>query len=319
MACAGVLDDVRERFLDDSVESRLDLRGEPFVGQRRLKIDGDSGLLGEGLGQALQGRDQAEVIEGARAQLDGEPANVLKRRDDQPSQFLDRCTRAGVLHSFLQTFQPQQDRRQRLPRLVVQLSRQPPALELLGLDDPAEGVARDSLREVDRERSPRRKRLGEAEIAVREADVAVQLVVGRQDPDRAPPDEQRHPEAGPRARQAHRLTVDVRVLDHGVGPLAATALEDAPALRGRAGDRRSRELGSIPGHCCESQFVRASREKDHDEAGALPQMRIADARDFSADFGNEADCYGDGLSVAGGVRASQSVRVRLDRGCAVHG
>ena len=83
-----VLDDVRERFLDDSIESRLDLFGQPLVGERRLEVDRDPGLLGEGVGEPFEGGDQAEVVKRTRAQLDGQPADVLERRDDELAQLL---------------------------------------------------------------------------------------------------------------------------------------------------------------------------------------------------------------------------------------
>ena len=57
---AGVLHDVRQRFLDDAVERRLDLRRQPLV---EVRFDGrlDAASLGEGLARAArpQARDRS--------------------------------------------------------------------------------------------------------------------------------------------------------------------------------------------------------------------------------------------------------------------
>ena len=132
---------------------------------------------------------------------------------------------------------------------------------------------RDSLGEVDRDGRTRGKRLREAQIGVREAGIGPKLVVSRQHTDRPSPDEQRHPEACASAEQTHRLVVDVGVVQDRVDTLALATFEDAPALRGRAGDRRGGELGLVAGHRREAQFVLAAREQDEDEPGVeqLPQ------------------------------------------------
>ena len=85
---AGVLDDVRERLLDDPVERRLDLA--PGAARRRAPARGDldPGRLGEGLRQALERGDEAEVVERLRPQLDRQAADVLERRDDELAQLV---------------------------------------------------------------------------------------------------------------------------------------------------------------------------------------------------------------------------------------
>ena len=79
--------------------------------------------------------------------------------------------------SPLERLQPEQDRRQRLPRLVVQLAREALALELLGRDDPAERIARHALRELDRDRRARGEGLREAHVVVGEAGVRRRALV----------------------------------------------------------------------------------------------------------------------------------------------
>ena len=149
----------------------------------------------------------------------------------------------------------------------MKLPRQPPALKLLGLDDPAERVLRDSLGEVDSEGRAGRERLGEAQIGIREADVGPELVVSCQHANRASTDEQRHPEAGSGAYQTHCFVVDVGVVQDRVGALALATLEDPSALRGRARDRRARELCPVARHRRETQLVVAARKQNSDQAG----------------------------------------------------
>ena len=78
----GVLDDVRERLLDDPVENGLDLAREPGLGQARLEVRRDAGLLGEGTREPVERRHEAEVVERFRTQLDREPAHILERGHD---------------------------------------------------------------------------------------------------------------------------------------------------------------------------------------------------------------------------------------------
>ena len=85
----GVLGDVRQRLLDDAVERGLDLGGSRPT-PRRLEVDRDARLLGEALREPLERGDEPEVVERFRPQLDGQPANVLERRDDTFAQVGDR-------------------------------------------------------------------------------------------------------------------------------------------------------------------------------------------------------------------------------------
>ena len=69
LAC--VFDHIGERLLDDPIEGSFDLRVEPLVAECRLNVNVDCGLLGEGLGKTLERREEAEVVERLRSELDG--------------------------------------------------------------------------------------------------------------------------------------------------------------------------------------------------------------------------------------------------------
>ena len=162
-----VLDDVRQRLLDDAVERGLDLGGKPLVAEARLEANVDARLLAERLREPLERGDEAEVVEHLRTKLDREPPHVLQRRDDELADARRPRSRASSrLDASLERLQAEEDRGQRLAGLVVQLTREAAALELLRVDDAAERVARDALREIDRDRGARREGLGEPKVVV---------------------------------------------------------------------------------------------------------------------------------------------------------
>ena len=111
----SMLDHVRERLLDDPVDRRLDLERQPLADRAGLEVDGDAGLLAEALRQALERRQEPEVVEHLRPQLDREPAHVLQGGDDQLAQC-GNCLRCLLA---LELLEPEQDRGQRLARLIV--------------------------------------------------------------------------------------------------------------------------------------------------------------------------------------------------------
>ena len=78
-----VLDDVGQRLLHDAVERRLDIPGETLVAEAGFELHGDPGLLGERARQTLEGRDEAEVVERLRPQLDRQLPHVLQRLHDE--------------------------------------------------------------------------------------------------------------------------------------------------------------------------------------------------------------------------------------------
>ena len=151
VACARVLDDVREGLLDDAVERGLHLGRKPLRREAGLEAYPDPGLRAERLGQPLERRDEAEVVEHLRPQLDREPAHVMQRRDDELAHVGDRLRALVALDLLLERLQAEQDRRERLAGLVVQLACEPAPLELLRVDDAPERVACDALREIDRD------------------------------------------------------------------------------------------------------------------------------------------------------------------------
>ena len=125
-------------------------------------------LLPEGLRQALDCRYQSEVVESGRAQLDRQPADVVQRGDDELADGLERLSSVRRRRRLLQRLQPEQDRRQRLTRLVVQLAGQSCSLELLRLDHPADGVPADPLGQVDGDRRTGSERLRQAQVVLAE-------------------------------------------------------------------------------------------------------------------------------------------------------
>jgi hypothetical protein len=82
------------------------------------------------LSEPLERGHEAEVVERLRAQLDREPADVLERRAHELAQ-LRRAAVSVALPFVLERLEPEQDRRERLAGLVVQLAREPRPLELL--------------------------------------------------------------------------------------------------------------------------------------------------------------------------------------------
>src|SRR4051794_16398571 len=125
-----MLGDVRERLLHDPVERRLDLGWQALFAEGGAEVDLHPALLAEGRRQVLDGRHEAEVVERARPQLEREAADVLQRRDDELPQAGGGLARLLGLERVLERPQAEEDGRERLPRLVVELARESPALEL---------------------------------------------------------------------------------------------------------------------------------------------------------------------------------------------
>ena len=75
----------------------------------------------------------------------------------------------------LERLQPEQDRGERLAGLVVQLAREPRALELLPLEQRAHRLASDPLGELECERGAVRERLRDPHVGVGEARSAPRL------------------------------------------------------------------------------------------------------------------------------------------------
>ena len=225
-----MLDDVRERLLDEPVEHGLDLGRKPLVSEARIERRNDLAPLLERRGEALERRRQAEVVECRRPKLDRQAAHVLQRLHDELAQ--GGLGALGVLVAVgpANRLQPEEDRGQRLPRLVVQLAREPPPLELLRLDHAPHHVPFDTLREVDRDRGACGKDLGEPQVAVGEAWLGTELVVHGDDPDRPAACDERHEQPGADSHPSRLILVDLRVVEDGVDARALAPLEHAAAL-----------------------------------------------------------------------------------------
>ena len=228
----GVLDDVRQRLLHDPVERRLDVARQP-VADVRLEVDAHPGLLGEGVAQALERRDEAEVVERLRPQLDREAADVVQRLHDLLAHGGERFGALLAAPRLLDRLEAEQHRGQLLAGLVVELAREPAPLELLRLDHAAQRVARDARGEVDGDRGPRREGLGEAQVVVGEARVGALPVVGDDHADRPLAGDERDVEAAARAEPPGGVLVDLGIVDERVDPLGPAPLEHAAALRRR--------------------------------------------------------------------------------------
>ena len=157
----------------------------------------------------------------------------MQRLDDLLADAARASARSAIALGLLDRLQAEQHRRQLLPGLVVELARQPPALELLRLDDATERVARDARRQVDSHRGARREGLGEAQVAVAEARVFALLVVGDDDADRPRAGDERDVEAGQSVNGTRRVLVDLGIVLKRVDALGTSALEHEAALRSR--------------------------------------------------------------------------------------
>ena len=180
--------------------------------------------------------------------------------------------RGLVAERLLERLQPEQDRGQRLPRLVVELAREPLALELLRLHDAADGVPRHALRQLDGDGGPGGERLGEPEVVVGEARVGAVLVVDLDHTDRLVARDQRHPEAGAGAELPRDLLVHLGIVEHRVDPLAPPALEHRARSSTRSVRSSSPSRSSAPRHGREPQVVAAARQGDGDDAARPTQL-----------------------------------------------
>ena len=227
----GVLGDVRERFLDHAVEGRLDLGRQPLLAETRFELHADPGRGAKCLDQAFDGRQETEVVECLRPQLDGKTPNILQRSDHELAERAER--RRDVIRG-LDRLQAEQHRRQRLPRLVVQLACQPAALELLALEHAPERIALHALRELDGDGGALREVLGQPQVGAREARIAAELVVRERDPDRRARRHEWNVEAGDCSEAPRDLLDDLGVVDDRVDALAAAASKHIARSSSRA-------------------------------------------------------------------------------------
>src|SRR4249919_2038176 len=144
-----MLDNVRERLLDDPVEGGLNLARQPLLAELRFEIHLESGLLAEAVHEPLHCGHQSEVVERRRSKLDRKATDVPEGRDDELTQRCDRGARVVRRRGLFERLETEQNRRERLSGLVVQLAGESSALELLRLDDPAYGIPAHPFRELD--------------------------------------------------------------------------------------------------------------------------------------------------------------------------
>src|SRR5205085_7524533 len=116
----GVLDDVRERLLDDAVDRGLVLGRQTSVGEGDVDVEREGAPLADHACEPLERRSQPEVVESRRPELDREPPHVAERRVDELADHRERL----LADVALERLQAEQDRRERLPGLVVQLARE---------------------------------------------------------------------------------------------------------------------------------------------------------------------------------------------------
>jgi hypothetical protein len=167
-----------------------------------------------------------------------------------------------VAECVFEVLEPEQNRGERLAGLIVQLSRESPAFELLRSHDAPERVALHSFRQVDGDRCARGERLRQPKIVVGETGIREELVMRCEQADRATARDERYPETGARAEAAHHLVIDLGVVEHRVDPFAAAALDHAPALRRRTGHRLPDQVSSaLSGNGDEPQLVGTDRKQ----------------------------------------------------------
>ena len=231
-----------------------------------MEGDPDARLLGERLRQTLERRHETEVVEHSGAKLDREAAHVLERGNNVLPQLGEGRAGRVVGQRLLERLEPEQDRGQRLPGLVVELVCEPLPLQLLRRHDAAQRIARHSLRQLDGHGGAGGERLGQPQVVVGEPGVGAFLVVDLDHADHPLARDERHPHSRPHGEAPRHLLVYLGIVDHRVDALAAPAREDTAALRARAGDRLAQQvLRRFARHSGEPQLLAAARQGDGDD------------------------------------------------------
>ena len=137
---AGMACDVGQRLLRHAIDNQLGLRIE--LGELLVDRLGHAQprRLGEAVAQHRQGADESEVVERLGAELERDPADVLEAR---ANAFLDDrdLVVERRLHAGPDPSEAEQDRRQLLPDLVMQLLRDPQPFGLLAREHTPGGIA----------------------------------------------------------------------------------------------------------------------------------------------------------------------------------
>src|SRR3990172_394146 len=139
---AGVSHYVRQRLLGYAVEGRLSLRPETGILQASGVEVRVQGVLAAVIGDiALKRRHQTQVVQRAGPKLKGHVAHEVQRLRCQPAQVC-RLRFVGRRHTrVLQVLEPEKYGGQRLAGLVMELTRDPLALLLLGGDNLGQQLA----------------------------------------------------------------------------------------------------------------------------------------------------------------------------------
>jgi hypothetical protein len=156
----GVTGDVRECLLRDPVDDEL-LLGREGRSRLQLSLDGDPRLLGEGGGEGGQGTLETEVIECVGAQPTRDLADLLGPVTGGLAKLVELLAQlVGDLGR--QPFDLEDQPRQRLPDLVVELPRDPAAFGFLKHQRAARAVASLGLEPLEHlvERASERGHVG---------------------------------------------------------------------------------------------------------------------------------------------------------------
>ena len=278
---ARVLDDVRERLLHDPVERGLDLGRKALVRERRLEVDRDPGLLARTSSVSRSSAaHEAEVVERLRPKLDGEPAHVLQRRDDQLAQLDAAAARESASSSFSSS----DLRPSRIEVSACPVSSCSSRARRRRSSSCASTTRRSASRAMRSERSTATA-AREAKVSARRRSLSVKraslpsLSCSCDHADRAAADEQRHPKPRAAPDQARDLVVHLGIVEQRVAPLALAALEHAPALRCRPRNRLRRGSASPPSPATAAKrSSSAAAREEHGDERARRAARAAAAR-----------------------------------------
>ena len=120
-----MLGSIGEGLLDHAVQHELDLRGKATIAVvESLSVERDVDRIARTIriGVCLERRDQAQVVEGGRAQLDGQLAHGLERLRGQLPKLVDLAAHLARRTRAFEDLETDQQRRECLGRLVVQLT-----------------------------------------------------------------------------------------------------------------------------------------------------------------------------------------------------
>ena len=168
----------------DPEERGFDVGRQTLTG-RKIHVQRDfwSALLLQTSAQVFQSGVKTELIERRRAELERQPADLLKRAPGCFSQG-GRCL-LGLRERrrFVDRCQAKEDGGERGARFVVQLPRDPAPFDLLAFENRVDRFTRHAFREVNGEGGASAERLSEPKVIVCEAGIGVLLVEGGNDAD----------------------------------------------------------------------------------------------------------------------------------------